>query len=187
MANLDFDTNGSGATHTNGAGDSGDAYNNNGAGWQRIAGAYTATFDGNGHTIDNLFMRISGGGPDGLFRELSGSGVITSLGVRNAYVANASGAEPDQVGILVGLINDGDIVASYTTGYVRGYGEIGDLAGRLNHTGIAIKSGYSTATVAANTGSGAAGGPVGLALYGAIDQSYYAGASVTGVSNKLAG
>ncbi len=56
--NLDFDTNG------NDRADSGDTYWNSGAGWLPIAGAqnigtnqgFQATFEGNGHTISNLFI-----------------------------------------------------------------------------------------------------------------------------------
>ena len=42
-ADLDFDTDGDGSTHTNGAGDSGDTYYRAGKGGVPIGGAYTAT------------------------------------------------------------------------------------------------------------------------------------------------
>ena len=61
LADLDFDTNG------NGRADAGDTYWNAGEGWEPIAvprgrifgtalGAFQATFDGNGHTLSNLFV-----------------------------------------------------------------------------------------------------------------------------------
>ena len=126
---------------------------------------YTGAFDGNGHTIDNLFITKSAAGFDGvnlgLFRELGGTGVITTLGVRNAYITYSGNAETSPVGILVGKV-DGDIKACYTTGYVRGYTHVGGLAGRLNSSGASIEASYSTATVSA--GAGNSGGLVGHCL-----------------------
>ena len=57
--NLDFDTNG------NGRADAGDAYWNDGAGWEPISNGYHysghyrgygSTFDGNGYVIANLYI-----------------------------------------------------------------------------------------------------------------------------------
>ena len=189
---LDFDTDGDGSTHTGGTGDDGDDYYNGGAGWSRIGDGstpYSATFDGKGHTIDNLFMRIRDGQRFGLFGEVSGSGEITSLGVRNAYVANASGTEPQNVGILVGL-NNGDIVASYTTGYVRGYDAIGGLVGYLGNVAggsASITASYSTAAVHSDSGFGIAGGLAGQTRAGSVNQSYYAGPNVSGPSARTGG
>ena len=53
-ADLDFDTDGSGKTS-----EAGDTYWNIGVGWEPIGDGttnFTATFDGNGHTIRNLFI-----------------------------------------------------------------------------------------------------------------------------------
>ena len=55
--NLDFDTNG------NGEADAGDAYWNDGAGWEPIGDGesrFNATFDGNSHTISNLYIHQGG-------------------------------------------------------------------------------------------------------------------------------
>ena len=189
---LDFDTDGDGSTHTGGTSDDGDDYHNGGAGWSRIGDGstpYSATFDGKGHTIDNLFMRNRDGQRFGLFGELAGSGEITSLGVRNAYVTNASGTEPQNVGILVGLSN-GDIVASYTTGTVRGYDAIGGLVGYLGNVAggsASITASYSTAAVHSDSGFGIAGGLAGQTRAGSINQSYYAGPNVSGPSARTGG
>ena len=189
---LDFDTDEDGSTHTGGTSDDGDAYHNGGAGWSRIGDGgtpYSATFDGKGHTIDNLFMRNRDGQRFGLFGELAGSGEITSLGVRNAYVTNAPGTEPQNVGILVGLSN-GDIVASYTTGTVRGYDAIGGLVGYLGNVAggsASITASYSTAAVHSDSGFGIAGGLAGQTRAGSINQSYYAGPNVSGPSARTGG
>ena len=50
-AHLDFDTNGSGDA------DAGDDYWNEGMGWEPLPLARGATFDGNGYTVSNLFIR----------------------------------------------------------------------------------------------------------------------------------
>ena len=54
VADLDFDTNG------NGEANAGDAYWNDGAGWQPIGGdhlnTFNTTFDGNGYTIANIYI-----------------------------------------------------------------------------------------------------------------------------------
>ena len=93
-ANLDFDTNGSGAP------DAGDTYWNNGAGWIPIGhGEYTrftADFDGNNHTIANLYINQSETGRLGLFGSVSGNS-IKRAGLVSATVSSRNG-----VGSLVG-------------------------------------------------------------------------------------
>ena len=87
-ADLDFDTNGSGAA------DAGDAWWNDGAGWRPIGGhlerldlsapveGFRATFEGNRHTIANLFIERGGGVFVGLFgRTVGSSAVIRNLGL----------------------------------------------------------------------------------------------------------
>ena len=175
-ASLDLDTDGDGQTHTNGSGDSGDTYYNGGQGWTPIGGVYDATFDGNGHTIDNLFIYTSvaaGNAYTGLFRELGGNGVVTTLGVTNAYSNYSYPAEPDS-GILVGR-NNGAITAAYTTGSVRSTAYTGGLVGVMNSG--SIKASYSEARIEA-THPGGAGGLVGHKVSGSITASYYAGAQV---------
>ena len=77
VTDLDFDTNGSGQA------DAGDAYWNDGAGWEPIP--YGATFDGNDHTIANLFINRTNEDDVGLFG--SSGGVIRNIGLLEANVA----------------------------------------------------------------------------------------------------
>ena len=79
LANLDFDTDGDGTV------DSDDDYWNNGAGWMPIKTPtigsitpYSAIFEGNGHTITNLFIDSSENDV-GLFGETTSSAVIRNL------------------------------------------------------------------------------------------------------------
>ena len=117
-ANLDFDTDGSGRV------DAGDPYWNGGAGWLpigEIGREFAATFEGNGHTVANLF--VDRRERSGLFGTTSRSSVVRHVGVIRVDVAAGWAA-----GGLVGD-NDGVIVGSYATGRVVGSGAVGGLAG----------------------------------------------------------
>ena len=181
MANLDFDTDGDGSTHTNGAGDDGDAHYNGGAGFVPIGGEFTATFRGNGFTIDNLFIKrsISGTSYIGMFTGVSPSGRIETLGLTNAYVGNSAAF----TGILAGY-NDGTIVGCYVTGkVVSNRGNVGGMVGGLD--GFfgspagpgAINASYSTAEVQLTGGTGGRGLLVGTSARGSISYSYATGRS----------
>ena len=165
IANLDFDTNG------NGAADAGDAHWNNGAGWFPIgdgAHAFTADFDGNNHTIANLYINRSDTVNVGLFGAVSDSS-IKRVGLVSAAVSGKIG-----VGSLVGHIYRGIISASYATGSVSGVGRVGGLVGESSD-GV-ISASYAAGSV---SGVGRVGGLVGESRRGTIVASYATG-SVTG-------
>ena len=179
-ANLDFDTNGDGSVTI-----AGDDYWNGGAGWTPIgadssaAARYSGDFNGNGYTVNNLF--ISGSGDDvGLFGCIDNTSRIESIGVTNANIRG-----DEYVAILVGS-SYGTIVASYTTGSVTGtgtaalpnYGTAGGLVGWAGHASDSsrpsiINSSYSHASV---TGVSRVGGLVGMGRRGSITNSYSTGA-----------
>ena len=126
LADLDFDTNG------NGTADAGDAWWNDGAGWEPIGapyeefygillGAFHATFEGNGHTLSNLF--VDGGDYSGLFGAIRSSGAVRGVALIDVDV---TGENP--VGGLVGR-NDGVVSGSRSTGRVSGEVQVGGLAG----------------------------------------------------------
>ncbi len=192
MADLDFDTDGSGTV------DAGDAYWNGGDGWEPIgsqASPFTATFDGNGHVIANL--QIDRGGADhvGLFGFTSRSSGVRRVGLTNvdvagnAYVGGLAGridgptrasyawgrvsGSSHTVGGLMGW-SDGPIHASYANVAVTGSHYVGGLVGATTST---ITASYAGGSVSAKS-SGEVGGLVGWNL-GAITASYAWGA-VTG-------
>ncbi|MYA07023.1 MAG: PKD domain-containing protein [Holophagales bacterium] len=109
VADLDFDTNGSGGP------DAGDAYWNGGAGWAPLGtffwGPFAATFDGNGHQISNLF--IDRGGHAALFDVVAAGATVRSVGVARVDVTGSRAA-----GLAVR--NRGVIANSYVTGRVAG-------------------------------------------------------------------
>ena len=219
-ADLDFfDTNGDGQVDTNddtngdGQVDAEDntTYWNEGAGWMPIDAentAFTATFDGNAHTIRNLFVRredaFATGLSVGLFGQIDSPGVLRNVGlidvdvtggkltvgglvgsidrggsITASYVTGRVVGMHNVVGGLAGT-SGGSITASYFAGHVEGEGSaIGGLAG--TSSGSITKS-YATGQVVA---SSHVGGLVGTSS-GSITKSY-ATACVVGISNDAGG
>lgn len=135
VADLDFDTNG------NGIADRGDTYWNGGAGWHPIGNRgswgslnawYSAIFEGNGHSISNLYINRLHLSYIGLFGHVSG--YIRNVGMKNVNIVGGT-----SVGSVAGSIGPGSVVTSYATGRVQGSNtRIGGLVGRV--------SGYIVAT-----------------------------------------
>ena len=158
VADLDFDTDENGSVST------GDDYPN----WTPVGGLsaqYTANFNGNGHTITNLTINLTGQFPGtinymGLFGYVNGGPVI------------------ENVGLIDVDMTDARTRSSYTL--YRG----GALAGFISGT---VRTSYATgnlsATVAGNTGSLVGGLIGGLSSPGAIDTSY-ATVDITGSSTS---
>ena len=141
-ADLDFDTDSSG-----GANDA-DTYWNNGDGWEPIGpNAYQAVFEGNGHTIANLFIDRSTESDVGLFSEVGEFGLIRNLGLEAVDVTGK-----DYVGGLVGDGEEGRVGRSHVTGSVSGEDVVGGLAGSLGR----VWSSYAAVRVSA-TGDGVGG------------------------------
>ena len=126
-ADLDFDTNGSGDA------DAGDTYWNDGEGWvplglpefeffTTLIGAFRATFEGNGHSISNLF--VNRGNYAGLF-----AGVERAGAVRNLRLIDVDVTGKEAVGGLIGD-NRGIVSDVRTSGRVSGELHVGGLIGR---------------------------------------------------------
>ena len=142
-ADLDFDTDGDGATYTETDGritaDADDAYYHEGRGWPPIGRrvrAFNASFHGNGHTIANLFIQ-----PDeahrypeypgearnyrdvGLFGAIGRSAQVKDLGLLNARINLQRPAfhhdshTTTTLGALIGL-NGGGVSGSYADGVI---------------------------------------------------------------------
>ena len=211
---LDFDTNG------NGEADSGDDYWNDGAGWKPIgtfedgevfdpSPMFRAVFEGNGHSISNLFINRGSTNDVGLF------GTTYSNQIRNTELLSVNVTGNDYVGGLIGWNSSGTITASYASGSVTGTGNgVGGLigwnssstitasyaSGSVTGTGdevgglVGFNSGIITASYATGsvtgsvTGNGSAAWVGGLVGYngGTIDASYASG-SVTGNDDYVGG
>ena len=146
-ADLDYDTNDDGAV------DSNDDWWDSGSGWQPIGDGssdtddtrFTTTFDGNGHTITNLYIQRSSSFV-GLFGSSGSSSVIRRVGLADTTVSGHS-----SVGAISGYLA-GRIETCYSTGAVTGTGnQIGGLTG---HSEGSIIASYSNANVSGN-GAGA--------------------------------
>ena len=96
-----------------------------GDGWLPIGDPdreFSATFEGNGHTISNLHIDLSRNAV-GLFGSNSVGAVIRQAGLIDVDVAGT-----DNVGGLVG-VNRGTVIASYVTGSISGQVAVGGLTG----------------------------------------------------------
>ena len=100
---------------------------------------FTGVFDGNDYVIGNADVNMPNSNYVGLFGYLGTDGEIKNLGAEEASIFGQN-----NVGGLVGE-NAGTITDCYSTGFVKGYAEIGGLVG-TNIEGTLTDS-YSTAGV----------------------------------------
>ena len=176
-----------------------------GEGWTPIGSPskkFTATFDGNGHVVSNLYIYRPNDNNQGLFGWASNAD-IKNVGLENVdvtgdcnvggLVGNGSNsiisncyATGDVVGggWVGGIVGEGSsstISNCYATGSVTGtrtYSNVGGLVG-YGQNRIIISSSYSTGSV---TGNNNVGGLLGWSNYGTINNSYSTG-TVTGNAN----
>ena len=158
-----------------------------GDGWLPIARgrsvyAFRTIFEGNEHTISNLYI----GRPDrfsvGLIAYSNFPSVVRNLGVVNVDITGRSGG-----GVVAD--NKGEIRNSYSTGRVSSTG--GRVGGLVASNGVTddgdgglITNSYSTAAV---SGGGAVGGLVGDNLHEGRIVASYATGNVTGTGNSVGG
>ena len=182
-ANLNFDTNNDGMV--NASDEIADF---------RAIGSYSATFQGNGHTISNMHITNTQQGHKGLFAELTG--VISAVGLIEP--ALSGGLNPSvgywRFGALVG-INKGTINASWVRGgSITTMGEGSIAGGLVGQNGVSpsergtVRASYATARVSNSNGEAtSAGGLVGSNVRGTIVASYAAGAVQGGGTDALFG
>ena len=143
---------------------------------------FNAVFEGNGHSISNLYSRntTNTGTNVGLFTSTTATATIRNLGVADANLY--SGARGDTIGALVGW-NRGNILASHAAGgTVNGGGgddSVGGLVGVINaDAGTSnIIASYATGAVNGGGGLDSVGGLVGVMFTGTntITASYATG------------
>ena len=161
-ANLDFDTDSSGKI------DTGDTYWNGGAGWDPIGDEDTpfyATFEGNGFSIDKLFIERNTEDGVGLFGHIGEYCVIHRVRLTNVQVTGQ-----DRVGSLVGSGVYAWVARSGAAGRVTGEDEVGGLVGRA--WGRSVRYSYAAVNV---SGMNAVGGLVGHHIRNRIEASYATG------------
>ena len=181
MADLDFEDDASYRDLDN------KQYWTGGAGWQPIgitnrdcdgsSQCFTATFDGNGHSIGNLFINRRDERYVGLFSGISGEAHIRNIGIVDVQIVGGS-----NVGTLVGINDGGRVSDSYATGNITGNDDIGGLVGH-NFNGGTVTGSYAVVNI---LGDGIIGGLVGQnsASYredsGGIISDSYASGKVSG-------
>ena len=145
-----------------------------GEGWVPIGIAalpFAATYYGNGHTLDSLFINRPFEDNQGLFGKTDFFGIIDSIGITNADITGYN-----NVGTLCGNLSITRIGNCYSTGKVYGSGSnVGGLVGEAITMGF-IGNCYSSADV---TGGNSVGGLIGSTTrYSIVDQCYSTGAVV---------
>jgi filamentous hemagglutinin family protein len=129
------------------------------------AAQFTGTFDGLGHTINNLSINRPTTDYVGLFGYTG-----TGSAIRNVGLVDGSVSARNYVGGLVGYSNSSPITNSYSTGSISG-GMAGGLVGFNNNS--LITNSYSTGSI---SGTNRLGGLVGHNELGTITNSYGTGA-----------
>jgi Secretion system C-terminal sorting domain/The GLUG motif len=123
---------------------------NSGAGFIPIGNStskFTGSYDGDGHTIDHLFIYLPSTAFTGLFGYAL-NGTIENLGVINVDITGGS----SHTGGLVGVADYITVSNSYSTGSVNGCTNTGGLVG-MNYASSTISNSYSTGSVTRSSGT----------------------------------
>ena len=160
------------------------------SGFTPISLGFGDDFNGLGHTISGFAFTPPPNTYDwdvGLFDSIPIDGGVENLGVTNVDIHGSKDATIDKAAGLA-VINYGEVLNCYSTGYVHGWDDTGGLV--ADNDGLVVNS-YSTANV---TGFGDIGGLVGVndvsfQGYTGIILNSYATGSVSGtvVVGGLAG
>ncbi|MYD97727.1 MAG: hypothetical protein F4X98_10120 [Gammaproteobacteria bacterium] len=179
-ADLDFEDPGS---YASGVVDHGWTRAEGGSGWTPIGmgdddfpnggdGTFAANFDGNGHTIANLFINRPAMKYVGLFGQVH-MRPITNLGLTAVDVTGGN-----RVGGLAGdVVGGSSLRTSHATGTVSGHDVVGGLAGSVS---VPVRNCYASVRV---TGRWLVGGLIGAQNLGSTLQSSFATGTVAGVAS----
>ncbi len=149
-----------------------------GEGWTPIgtpSKKFTATFDGNGHLVSNLYIYRSNDNNQGLF------GWLLSADIKNVGLENVDVTGYCNVGGLVGNGSNSFISNCYATGDVVGGGWVGGLVGEGSSS--TISNCYATGSVTGTMTNSYVGGLVGYGQNRIIISNSYSTSSVTGNKN----
>lgn len=154
-------------------------------GWLPIGANYTssyAVFDGNNHTISNLYINRTTN-EVGLFSRLFGSSA-PSYSIYDLSLLDVDITGANEVGALAGEFASAEVLNIYVTGEINGYHQVGGFTGSCNT--CEIYNGVNRANV---TGNDEVGGLIGQGYHGSDGGSYsivnYG--TVTGVQDQIGG
>ena len=141
------------------------------------ASNFAGIFEGNGHSISNLYSR-GGGVHVGLFRSTTSAASIRNLGVVDANLYLSDSDANSRAGGLVGS-NLGSIVSSYVRGGTvnRSHYNAGQIGGLAGYNQGSIRGSHATGAVNGDSGIDNVGGLVGqMSGTNSIIASYATGA-----------
>ena len=157
--------------------------------------SYSASFNGNGFQVKNLYIKSNNSKYAGLFGKVNSNKSISNIGVTNFWISISSSSNSYSGG-LVGYMSVGGITNSYATGFSYAYSASsasysGGLVGFMNG-GLISKSwafGSATSSSSSTTSINRSGGLVGeVRGGGGISNSYATGSSFsTGIFNPCSG
>jgi hypothetical protein len=181
--NIDFDTNQDGTMNEN------DFYWNDGDGWQPVGTSerdpFTATFDGNGHIIRNLYINGSPHFDDyvGLFGYISGEDIVVRNLALSGPLMKITG--DSYVGAIAGYAKDLSLQSIISTGSVIGHSYVGSITGSLS-SGELSNSFASGSVIGENNVGGFIGESLDSSLINNLTTSYVSGTyeigSLAGIS-----
>jgi The GLUG motif len=151
---------------------------------------FVGTFDGQGHTISNLFIKNVAAFNLGLFSWIGPGGVVRNVGLVTGSLTVGGGYQ--NFGLLAGW-NLGTITTSYASGSVSGGDNAGTLGGLVGwNWGGTIANSYATSNVRAGVGAYRIGGLAGFNGYylnggGTIANSYATGTVTAGINSSTMG
>ena len=107
---------------------------------------FNSRFEGNGHTISNLYIRRTAN--VGLFGETDSASVIRSVGVAAVRLYRSTAIDGTRIGALV-AVNRGIIVTSYASGAVIGStnNTVGGLVSTLTGINGAVIASYAAVSI----------------------------------------
>lgn len=175
---LNFDQNGDGVLNEY------DPYWNNGAGWQHIGTAsapFTAVFNGNNHTIHNVFINRPSESYASLFGRVENT-TISNIHLRGP-LSFITGYK--SVGPLAGHVVNTQVINASADVEVFAYGTTsGGLIGSATNNSV-VRHSYATGDV--TTDSWRAGGLAGVVEKNSIVEGCFATGNISGTSRVSAG
>ena len=172
-----------------------------GAGWTPIGGTFTGTFEGNGHTIGNLYVNVSSSSDFrrenvGLFQYLGSTAILRNVGLIGEYmsikVVTTGDSSSGVAGGLAGGASGSRISNCYAAGTIvsttsQSSSFSGGLVGDIE-SGVTLTNCYTTGNVLSSTSGNSfrsyAGGLVGLAQSGDITTNCYSTGNMTSTATN---
>ena len=150
-------------------------------GWQPIGSddnRFNSIFEGNGHTISNLYINRIADSHLGLFASSDSSGRIQNVGLLDAKIEGTGSF----IGVLFGTTNHPSVIVnSYATGNITVTGSSSNVGGLSGFNFGIILNSYAAVNVTVTGGASNIGGLVGT--NGITINNSYATGNVSGTGN----